>query len=133
MGDGHIHISQTHGTYGESAPHAVVENAMNCHLVQVTVAAVFGVAPDALKAPTRSRAPVAFARQVAMYVAHVGFGLSLSEVGRLFGRDRTTAGYACRLVEDRRDDPAFDGMLAAIEKAARACRQAADSRWETMN
>ncbi|MEI2384615.1 helix-turn-helix domain-containing protein [Breoghania sp. JC706] len=133
MVSGHVHTLPTEHMCEVSPYHAMVESAVNCHLIQITVAAVFGVAPDALTAPTRSSATVAFARQIAMYVAHVSFGLSLTEVGRRFGRDRTTAGHACRMVEDRRDDPAFDGMLAAIERAACACAQAADSRWETMN
>ncbi|MDJ0931796.1 helix-turn-helix domain-containing protein [Breoghania sp.] len=132
MTSGHFEISAP-GICGGTVQPALMENAMSCHLIQVTVVAVFGIASDMLKAPTRSRAPVAFARQVAMYVAYVSFGLSLTEVGRLFGRDRTTAGYVCRTVEDRRDDPAFDGMVTAIEHVVCACRQAADSRWETLN
>ena len=36
----------------------------------------------------------------------LAFGVNLSAVGRAFGRDRTTAAHACRLIEDRRDDPA---------------------------
>ncbi len=129
---GHFDASLPHVSRAHS-PGVIIENAENCRLIQITVAAIFGIAPDALRAPTRCRAPVAFARQVAMYVAHVSFGYSLTEVGRLFGRDRTTAGHACRMVEDRRDDPAFDDMLAAIEAAACACRDAVAGRWETMN
>jgi Bacterial dnaA protein helix-turn-helix len=60
---------------------------------------------------------VAFARQVAMYLAHTGGGISFSEVGRLFARDRTTVAHACALVEDMRDDPAFDRCLAFLELA----------------
>ena len=54
-----------------------------------------------------------------MYLAHVGCGLTYSEVGRLFGRDRTTASYACRLIEDRRDDPDFDASLDLLEEEVR--------------
>ncbi|MDP2123671.1 MAG: helix-turn-helix domain-containing protein [Parvibaculum sp.] len=74
-----------------------------------------------LKAPTRRRAPVALARQVAMYLTHVIFGVSLSEVGRLFGRDRTTAAHACRTIEDRRDDPDFDRLLDVLAQALESC------------
>jgi hypothetical protein len=42
-------------------------------------------------------------------------GLSYSAVGRLFERDRTTAAHACRLVEERRDDPAIDRLLYLLE------------------
>jgi hypothetical protein len=52
-----------------------------------------------------------------MYLAHVAGGLPLAEVGRLFKRDRTTVAHACAVVEDRRDDPAFDRALAILEFA----------------
>lgn len=59
------------------------------------------------------------ARQIAMYVCHVVLGLSLSEIGRAFDRDRTTVAHACHVVEDRRDDPAFDGFVGALERVAK--------------
>ena len=58
---------------------------------------------------------IAFARQLAMYLTHVGFGLTLTEVGACFERDRTTVRHACALVEDRRDQPAFDLAVSALE------------------
>ncbi len=60
---------------------------------------------------------MASARQLAMYLAHVVGGLSLSEVGRLFGRDRTTVAHACQVVEDRRDDLTFDRAVSLLELA----------------
>ncbi|MGA7456266.1 MAG: helix-turn-helix domain-containing protein [Methyloceanibacter sp.] len=90
------------------------------HLRQVVdcaVSAVFDVDVRDLKAPTRGSTRAAFARQVAMYLAHVVCGLSLTEVGALFARDRTTAAHACRVVEDRRDDPELDGRLEHLERA----------------
>lgn len=53
-----------------------------------------------------------------MYLAHVIYGLSLVGVGVGFGRDRTTVAYACHMVEDARDDPAFDAALAGLEISA---------------
>jgi hypothetical protein len=55
-------------------------------------------------------------RQIAMYVCHVVLRLSLSDIGLAFGRDRTTAGHACNVVEDRRDDAAFDAFVASVER-----------------
>jgi chromosomal replication initiation ATPase DnaA len=52
-----------------------------------------------------------------MYLAHVHFGLSLSQVGSNFGRDRTTVSHACARVEDSRDDPKFERVLACLEAA----------------
>lgn len=105
-------------------------DSANCLFVEATISTVFNVSADALRAPTRSCADIALARQVAMYVMHVVFGWSLTNVGRRFGRDRTTAGYACRRIEDHRDDPVFDSTLTAIERAAAACQMAARARWE---
>ncbi len=86
-------------------------------LMQETVARAWNVPITEMRSPTRRGAPVAQARQVAMYLAHVIYGASLSAVGRHFGRDRTTAAYACRLVEDRRDDAGFDMLLDRLEPA----------------
>ncbi|NRG19419.1 hypothetical protein HPQ64_17135 [Rhizobiales bacterium] len=86
-------------------------------IIEGCVMAVFEVPREGLRISSRGKAEVAFARQVAMYLAHVVAGLTLTDVGRRFGRDRTTAAYACRLIEDRRDDPAFDKRLAALEAA----------------
>jgi len=78
---------------------------------------VFQVSAREMRSKRRRRQKIAFARQVAMYLAHVAGGLSLSEVGRLFQRDRTTVAHACGVVEDRRDDPTLDRCLAVLEIA----------------
>ena len=64
----------------------------------------------------RGCAEVAFARHVAMYLAHVVCRLTYTQAARLYGRDRTTAAYGCRSVESRRDDPAFDRILDLLER-----------------
>lgn len=89
-----------------------------CRCLEAVVASTFGVGVADLRDRSRGHAPVAFARQVAMYVAHVWFGLSLSAVGRCFGRDRTTVAHACRVIEDRREDRRIDRVVSAIEAAA---------------
>lgn len=80
------------------------------------VAAAFGLPPDELASERRGAAEVAFARQVAMYLAHTQLGLPLTEAGGLFHRDRTTARHACRQVEERRDDPRVDTLLEHLER-----------------
>lgn len=85
--------------------------------LDATVARVFAVPAEALSSTSRGRAPIAFARQAAMYLAHVGLSLSLTDVGRLFARDRTTVAHACGVVEDRRDDPTLDRTLELLEAA----------------
>jgi chromosomal replication initiation ATPase DnaA len=86
-------------------------------IVESAIAAAFAVPVHELRLSRRGAAPVAFARQSAMYLAHVVLGLSYSDVGRTFGRDRTTAAHACRLVEERREDPRVDATLGALEQA----------------
>jgi chromosomal replication initiation ATPase DnaA len=83
--------------------------------MEETVAAAFAVPVDELRAPSRRPAGIAFARQSAMYLAHVALGLPCNTVGRVFHRDRTTAAHACQLVEQRRDDPAIDRLLDMLE------------------
>lgn len=86
-------------------------------LIEGVVAQAFGVEARDLRRTTRGRARVALARQAAMYLAHTGFGLNLTNAGELFSRDRTTVAYACAVIEDRRDDPVFDrtmDLLAGI-------------------
>ncbi|KPF71528.1 hypothetical protein IP69_06245 [Bosea sp. AAP35] len=68
-----------------------------------------------LRARHRGQRSTALARQTAMYLAHVAFGLTLTRVGICFGRDRTTVRHACALIEDRRDDPALELGLSALE------------------
>jgi hypothetical protein len=76
-----------------------------------------GIAPADLLNKSRCRAEIAAARQLAMYLTHVVLGRSLTEVGTLFGRDRTTVAHACACIEDRRDDPLFDEQVGRLETA----------------
>ncbi|QDZ03316.1 chromosomal replication initiator DnaA [Nitratireductor mangrovi] len=82
--------------------------------------ALFNVCGKELRRPGRSALGVARVRQIAMYVTHVVMGLSMSDVGRGFGRDRTTVLHACHLIEDMRDDAEFDAIVAMAERVARA-------------
>ena len=83
------------------------------------VAKVFGVDSILILLPTRGNATIARARQVAMYLAHVACGLSLTQVGVLFERDRTTVAHACRVTEERREDEDFDRAIELLEQAVR--------------
>lgn len=83
-------------------------------------AALFNVSGRELRRAGRNQTEIVRVRQVAMYVTHVSLGLSMKDVGRGFGRDRTTVAYACHAVEDLRDDPEYDRVVALTEKVARA-------------
>ena len=84
-------------------------------IIEGAIGDIFGVPQADLSKPSRGKAPVALARQVAMYVAHVACGLSLTQVGQIFARDRTTVAHACAVIEDKRDDPVFDHALELME------------------
>lgn len=89
-------------------------------LIEEIVSDVFGIDPGDMRKPTRGRAKIALARQVAMYLAHVACGMNLTDVGRLFGRDRTTVAHACNVVEVKRDDVDFDDAVVLLELMLRA-------------
>lgn len=63
-----------------------------------------------------------------MYLAHVACALTLTEVGALFERDRTTVAHACSLIEDRRDDPDLDRKLEHLERAVASLIDALSTR-----
>lgn len=82
-----------------------------------------GVVPAEILEAGRGSADAAFARQVAMYLCHVAFELSLARVAIAFDRDRSTVAHACHAVEDRREDHEFDGWIDALEAMLRAVPQ----------
>lgn len=89
-------------------------------LITQVVAFSTGVGADEIAAGGRSRSDAARARQIAMYLAHTALSWPLWRVGQAFGRDRTTAGHACGIVEELRDDPLFDDRLEALETCLKA-------------
>jgi chromosomal replication initiation ATPase DnaA len=80
------------------------------------VAETRGLALADLLRTTRSQAHIAAARQLAMYLVNVKLGRTMTEIGVLFGRDRTTVSHACRVIEDRREG-AFDRDIERLEAA----------------
>ena len=96
--------------------------------LETLVVATFAVAVDELRAGTRRSKPVAFARQSAMYLAHTALGLSYSQIASIFGLDRTTAAHACRVIEERRDEPLLDLVLAALERTFEVGSEKTQSR-----
>lgn len=86
-------------------------------VVEQLVIQAFGLDVPTLISDRRGRAPVALARQVAIYLLHVHLGMTLTAAAWHFRRDRTTAGHACRRVEDRREDGNVDRMIEEMEMA----------------
>ena len=65
--------------------------------------------------PDRGSREMVQARQVAMYLSHVGLEMSLSRVANAFERDRSTVAHACHKIEEMRDEAKFDAWLEALE------------------
>ena len=101
-------------TFGEDR-----RDRLRAAFVTSLVAMATGVCPVQIRSRTRNKANAARARQIAMYLSHVTFEWPLARVGAAFGRDRTTASYACHRVEDLRDDADFDANLNAMEACLR--------------
>ncbi len=84
------------------------------YLAAALTAYALGLKSEVLLSPERGRPIEARARHIAIYITHVALGMSLARVARAFDRDRSTIAYACRLVEDKRDDPDFDDWLEQL-------------------
>ena len=97
-----------------------VEDEQGARLVAGLTGDAMSLPPDLILARGRGSHEVCRARQVAMYLAHVGFGMSLARVAIAFGRDRSTVAHGCHLIEDRRDDPGFDAFMDQLEDGLRA-------------
>lgn len=92
-------------------------------IVGMAVSQVFGITTSDLLGRSRGQAQIALARQVAMYLARVVGGMALSDIGREFGRDRTTVAHACMVIETRRDDPGFNFTVDLLEGIVSRLRQ----------
>lgn len=113
--EGDVQQLPIHAAGGLTALLADNRIAAHLHLAEGYVSRAYCIKPCELYRSTRGRAHVAEARQLVMYLAHVEIGLPLAEVARRYRRDRSTVAYACREIENRRDDGAFDEMVSQIE------------------
>ena len=95
---------------------ALVDRRIVCMVVRQLTAELLGVVGDRQEVRRARRRASCHVRQIAMYVCHVVLRLSLSDIGAAFGRDRTTVSHACNVVEDRRDDAAFDAFVSTVER-----------------
>ncbi|MEO0636568.1 MAG: helix-turn-helix domain-containing protein [Pseudomonadota bacterium] len=91
-----------------------METARCNHVLRV-VASYFGIPIGDLLAPTRGKKPIAFARQLAMYLANTHYQLSMPLIAKTMGRDRSTIGFGIRRIEDMRDDPRTDTIINCLE------------------
>jgi hypothetical protein len=84
---------------------------------EAVAAAWLGAPLREMRQASRRTARIAEARQIGMYLAHTIACRSLTRVGHVFGRDRTTVRHACARIEDLRDGPALDQALDLVGAA----------------
>jgi len=118
-GDMMLNRNTAAGGARRAAPRNAPDKVAPCHIAAKLAAAHYEVPVAQLKSRRRGSVQSTRARHVAIYLAHVALGVTLTEIGSAFRRDRATAAYACARVEDARDDPAFDAALTGLETAAR--------------
>ena len=94
--------------------------AAHARLVAGVVGYATGASPARILAAPRGRADVASARQLAMYLLHGVFAASLAHVAVIFARDRTTVTHNLRLIEERREDAAYNDWVESLEDMLRA-------------
>ncbi len=102
-----------------SAPRRLPSHVL-CGIVRQVTAEMLMLVGDRVRLRRDRRRSSCHVRQIAMYVSHVVLQISLTDIGQVFGRDRTTVSHACNVVEDRRDDVAFDDFVAAVERVVSA-------------
>ncbi len=86
-----------------------------CRFAVATISAVTSLPISKLNTASRSTIEIAYARQIAMYLAHTKFGVSYADVGGFFNRNRSTVAHACQVIEDQRDERDFDDHLSRME------------------
>jgi chromosomal replication initiator protein len=96
------------------------ERTITINQIQKVIGDHFGIRLDELKAKNRTR-PVAFARQVAMFLSRELTNLSLPKIGESFGgRDHTTVMHACdRIHEEMVKDPDLRVTIQRLTEAIR--------------
>ena len=104
-------------TPGADGPDFVIISQVTLGVVSLAL----GISPSDILSSSR-RAPAVYGRQLAMYLLNTIFRMKHSHIGRALGRDRTTATYACKVIEDLRDDPSVDGLLGACEASLTGLR-----------
>ena len=103
----------------QSLPTTDRGRGVSCRFVQMLADEMVALAGDRIQLRRDCRRTRCHTRQIAMYVCHVALQIPQSDVGAAFGKDRSTVGYACSVVEDRRDNRAFDHFVSALERITR--------------
>lgn len=106
-----------------SDPTRLANQTHQANIVISAVSLAFGLTELDFKNPKTHSTELRFARQVAMYLAHVVYELNHTHIANLFCKDRSTVSHACKVVEDSRDDEVFDRKLIRLENFLRQAPQ----------
>ena len=88
---------------------------MLASLITRIVAGEYRISLKRLFAGGRGNKKESLARHITVYLLHTLLSLSYKEISFVFGKDRTSISYACRIIEDLRDDPRFEERMIAFE------------------
>lgn len=125
------------GTTGRSKP-AHCSHVLECkdrttnsganqvRIVELLVGELFDLAcQGSLPRETAVRRPECHIRQISMYLCRVVLSMPYQHIARGLNRDRTTVIHGCAVIEDRRDNPAYDAFVDRCERCVRAIFQPA--------
>lgn len=93
-----------------------VSSRRRCLAVARLAAEASGLSVNDVLNPRLGPRRASSARALAMYLAHVALGETMTGVARDFHRHRSTVAHACRRVENRRDEAACDRWIAGLER-----------------
>lgn len=100
-----------------------------CRLAECAVAQAYSVPIEALRSSRRGVARVCGPRQIALYLAHRCFALEFTEIGRAYGRDRTTVRHAVHQIQKKRDqNNSIDWQLSVLEQAIISLSRSVNAR-----
>ena len=92
-----------------------IQDVQRAQLIIAAVTLEVGTPELDINSKNRGANDICLARQVSMYLMNITFGISLTRIGRVFNRDRSTASHACNVIEDYREDPLIDKKIARLE------------------
>ena len=88
-----------------------------------SVSDYYNVTLSEMVGPTRKR-EITIPRQVAIYLTREMTGMSLPQIGTVFGgRDHTTILHSCKVMENTvRDDPGMRNLVNSIKRQIESAR-----------
>jgi len=90
-------------------------DAVLAKMIIANVALDFGVNNIRVFSNEKIPAHLCYIRQSAIYLMHIVCQYSYARVGTAFNLHASTIAYACKTIENFRDDQVFDGKLVHLE------------------